>query len=74
MKHILNTICLVVGLEDNMQKTIGIYQCHICQIGGVETWLYNFCTQLRNYYDITILYSTGDMEQISRLAKLVKIE
>ena len=29
---------------------------------------------MRNYYDITILYSTGDMEQISRLAKLVKLE
>ena len=29
---------------------------------------------MRNYYDITVLYNTGDMEQISRLAKLVKLE
>lgn len=57
-----------------MQKTIGIYHCHICQIGGVESFLYNFCLQLRNYYDITVLYSTGDTEQILRLAKLVNLE
>ncbi len=57
-----------------MQKTIGIYHSHLCQIGGVETFLYNFCIQLRNYYDITVLYNTGDTEQILRLSKLVNLE
>ena len=56
------------------QKTIYIYHNHICQIGGVETFLYNFCLNLRNYYDITILYMTGDTNQILRLGKLVKLE
>ena len=56
------------------QKTIYVYHNHICQIGGVETFLYNWCLNLRNYYDITILYTSGDRLQISRLAKLVKLE
>lgn len=56
------------------QKTIYIYHNHICQIGGVETFLYNFCLNLRNYYDITVFYSSADREQLLRLRKLVKLE
>lgn len=56
------------------QKTIYIYHNHICQIGGVETFLYNFCLNLRNYYDITIFYSSADSTQLSRLGRLVKLE
>lgn len=54
------------------QKTIYIYQCHICQIGGVETFLYNWCYELRNYYDITVLYKSADPLQLDRLQDLVK--
>lgn len=57
-----------------MQKTIGIYQSHICQIGGVETFLYNLCCNLKDYYDITVVYCDGDPIQINRLAELVKLE
>lgn len=56
------------------QKTIIVYHNHICQIGGVETFLYNFCLNLRNYYDIIILYSAGDPLQLARLRSLVKLE
>ena len=56
------------------QKTIYIYHNYICQIGGVETFLYNWCLNLRNYYDITVLYSAGDPKQLQRLRKLVKLE
>jgi len=56
------------------QKTIIIYHSYICQIGGVETFLYNWCLNLRNYYDITVLYSAGDPKQLQRLRKLVKLE
>lgn len=56
------------------QKTMYIYHNHICQIGGVETFLYNFCLNLRNYYDITIFYTSADSEQLSRLGRLVKLE
>lgn len=56
------------------QKTIYIYHNCICQIGGVETFLYNWCLNLRNYYDITILYTSADIKQLNRLRKLVKLE
>ena len=58
---------------EQKQKTIYVYQCHICQIGGVETFLYNWCYELRNYYDITILYSSADPLQLERLQNLVKV-
>lgn len=56
------------------QKRILVYHNHICQIGGVETFLYNWCLNLRNYYDITILYTSGDALQVNRLSRLVKME
>lgn len=55
------------------QKTIMIYQYHLCQIGGVETFLYNWCEQLRNYYNIIVLYFSGDSYQINRLSNLVTL-
>ena len=58
---------------DKKQKTIYIYQYHLCQIGGVETFLYNWCEQLRDYYDITVLYVSGDPYQINRLSNIVKM-
>lgn len=59
---------------EEKQKTIYIYQSYLCQIGGVETFLYNWCSQMRDYYDITILYENGDPLQIQRLNDLVKME
>ena len=56
------------------QKSIIIYHNHICQIGGVETFLYNFCINLKDYYDITVLTINGDYKQLGRLRKLVKVE
>lgn len=41
-------------------------------IGGIETFIYNFCYYLRNYYDICVLYKTIDREQLRRLTKLVE--
>lgn len=57
-----------------MQKSIGIYQSYICKMGGVETFLYNFAYNLRNYYNITIICCDGDQEFISKLRRLVKVE
>lgn len=57
-----------------MQKTIGIYQSYVNQIGGVETFLYNFCYNLKDYYDITVVYGNGNPMQLNRLAQLVKLE
>lgn len=55
-------------------KTIGIYQSHISSYGGVETFLYNLCWWLRNYFDITLIYCTGDATRIKKMSRIVKIK
>ena len=50
------------------------YQCNFCQIGGVETMAYNWCWWMRNFFDITILYYSGDAQRINKMSKLVKLE
>ena len=72
-----------VGREDglSMRKARGefddpeiitqvvLYYGWIQQIGGVETFIYNFCEKMSEYYDIAILYDRGDMKQIRRLQR-----
>lgn len=48
-----------------------LYYAHIQQIGGVETFFYNFCKRMTEYYDIAILYDRCDPIQINRLRRLV---
>ena len=43
-------------------------------MGGVETFLYNFCWWLRNYYDITVIYCSGDDQRIRKMMQLVKMK
>lgn len=57
-----------------MQKKIIIYHSSLCPIGGVETFLYNWCLNLYKYYDITVLYCNGSENQINRLRKIVKLK
>ena len=55
-------------------KKIIFYQCHLHQIGGVETMCYNWCWWMRNYFDITLLYCSSDGERLKKMSKLVKTE
>lgn len=55
------------------KKTLGIYQSCICQIGGVETFLYNFCWWIRNFFDVTVVYGSANESQLKRLKKLVNV-
>lgn len=55
-------------------KKIIFYQCHLHQIGGVETMCYNWCWWMRNYFDVTLLYCSADGERLKKMSKLVKTE
>lgn len=55
-------------------KKIIFYQSNFCQMGGVETMAYNWCWWLRNFFDITILYCTGDPIRLKKMRKLCKME
>ena len=57
-----------------MQKKIIVWHNWLCDIGGVETFLYNWCVNLRDYYDILVLCVGGDYKQIARLKQYVKLE
>ena len=50
------------------------YYKDINSIGGIETFFYNLAQKYGGKYDITILYQTGDPEQIKRLSKLVRVK
>ena len=54
-------------------KKIIIYQCQLHQIGGVETFLYNWCWWLRNYFDVEVLYIGSDPERLRKMSKIVKM-
>lgn len=53
----------------NQKLNILIYQHLINSIGGAETWLYNFATQLKKYCNIAIIYDIGAPAQLERLHK-----
>ena len=55
-------------------KTLGIYQSHISPYGGVETFLYNLCWWLRNYFDVTVVYCNADGTRLNKMRKLVKVK
>ena len=42
-------------------------------IGGIETFIYSFCLNMKQYYDIIVLYNEMDIEQIRRLQPYVKV-
>ena len=42
------------------------------QIGGIETWIYNFCKTMSKYYDILVLYDTISTNQLARLQQIVR--
>ena len=60
-------------MRDKQIKVI-IYHKWILKMGGVETFIYNFCVTMRDYYDITVMYETADLYQLARMFPYVKIE
>lgn len=58
----------------NDKKKIIFYQSYFSPIGGVETFAYNWCWWLRNFYDITIIHCGGDLERLNKMSRLVKVE
>lgn len=49
------------------------YFWHINKIGGIESFFYYLAKKYKDW-DITIYYKTGDLEQIKRLKKYVRVK
>ena len=55
-----------------MKKKIIIYQSWLHPVGGVETFVYNWCWWLRNFFDIELLYCGGDPIRVGKMCRIVK--
>lgn len=57
---------------ESMYDTI-FYYGHVCRIGGVETFFYEMARKYADR-DITLLYRTGDAEQLRRIAQYIRVK
>ena len=57
---------------ESMYNTI-FYYGHVCRIGGVETFFYEMARKYADR-DITLLYRTGDPEQLQRMAGYIRVK
>lgn len=61
-------------IEKPYTTQVIIYVAAEHEIGGIETFTYNFCKQMSKYYDIAVLYdATFDHAQMQRLLKVVPV-
>lgn len=51
-----------------------IFHSWLCEVGGCETVIYNMCEQLKDWYNIKLLYTDGYYKQIERFSKIVATE
>lgn len=57
---------------ESMYNTILFYG-NVCKIGGVETFFYEMARKYGDR-DITLLYKTGDPEQLRRLSQYIRVK
>lgn len=57
-----------------LKTQIIVYKTRLEPIGGIETFIYNFVRRMSKYYDITVIYEDGDVKQIARLLKHVRVK
>ena len=44
------------------------------KIGGIETFIFNFCKNMSKYYNIVVLYNEIDIEQLNRIREYARVE
>ena len=58
-----------------IRTQVVIYCANAQPIGGIETFLYNFCKEMHHYYDIMVLYEDKmDARQIVRMSQYVFVK
>ena len=59
-------------IEKPKRTQVIIWTAVTQQIGGIETWIFNFVKNMSKYYDITVLYDRIDDKQLARLEQYVE--
>lgn len=58
-----------------IRTQVVVYCANAQPIGGIETFLYNFCKEMHDYYDIMVLYEDKmDARQIVRMSQYVFVK
>lgn len=61
-------------LEKPFKTQVLVYVSAEQAIGGIETFVYNFCVHMHKYYDIAVLYDAQmDIDQMARLLEYVPV-
>ena len=63
---------LFIQLPKRTRTQVVIWKHFLIKIGGIETWIYNFCVAMKEYYDIIVVYDKIDLQQLQRLSKHVR--
>ena len=60
-------------IEPSLKADIVIWTSVTQAIGGIETWIFNFCKAMHRYYDIIVLYDEINDAQMDRLTPYAKV-
>ena len=60
-------------IDESINTDIVIWTAVTQKIGGIETWIYNFCSFMHKYYDIVVMYDDMDDSQIDRLMPYARV-
>lgn len=62
--------CTIIAQPLHTQVVI---YCEYCAtVGGIPTFIYNFCRHMKKYYDIIVAYEKMPPMQVSRLSEMVQ--
>ena len=65
---------LVTVIEPPSTIQVVMFIEYANKVGGITTFIYNWCQHMRQYYDILVLYGDLDKEQVERLERIVKVK
>lgn len=60
-------------IKQAIRTQVVIWTAKTFEIGGIESFIYNFCLTLKDDYDITVLYNVMAESQIDRLEPYVQV-
>lgn len=59
-------------IETAFTPQVILYKSILHDMCGIETFMYNFCLNMKEYYDIAVVYDNAEIRQLNRLRKLVR--
>lgn len=60
-------------IQPPIRTQIAIYRKNINKVGGINTFMTNFITLMRDKYDITVVCETIDAERLGQLLPIVRV-